>query len=95
MLFDLQSLWNVILQAGPQGSVIGLAVLSLVYLLGFTDLFKSGTAKRFAVVVASALFAGLQPGEVQSAVVAALAMSVSTVGKLLIDVVIAFIKARK
>lgn len=95
MLLSFQSFWDAIVSAGPQGLVGGVAVLGLVYLLGFTDLFKAGVAKRFAVVVASLLFAGVEPGEVQSSLVAALSMGVSTLGKLLIDAVLAEIKKRQ
>jgi hypothetical protein len=93
VLLDWESLWPQLQAAGWPGVVTGLAVLVIVYLLAFTDLLKAGWMKRTAVLVLSYLFAGVAPGEVQNALVAAISMVVSTGLKLLLDAIARGIRA--
>lgn len=94
-MFSFESLKVLLIDAGLPGAVIGVLVLGLVYVLGFTNLLNSPALKRGAVIVASFFFAGVEPGEVKSAVIAGLAMLISTAGKLLIDAVRAELAKRK
>ena len=94
-MYSFDNLWLQLQAAGLPGAVIALAVLLFVYAGEFTSVFKSGLAKRVAAVLASALFAGLQPGEVQSALVAAVGLVLSTAAHWLIDAVKAELAKRK
>ena len=81
--------------AGLPGLVVGVAVLVFVYVGSFTNLFKTGGAKRLAVLVSGLLFSGIELGNLESSVVAAIGLMTATGGKLLIDAVITKVKSRR
>jgi hypothetical protein len=85
MIFDFEGLWNILKQAGYPGLILALVVLAFVYVGRFTHIFKTPTIRRWAAVVASMLFAGVEPGETLSAVVAAIGLVLSTGLHLLLE----------
>ena len=91
---DFVQFFEVMKGAGLPGLVVGLAVLVFVYIGSFTGLFKTGLFKRLAVLASGLLFAGVEPGDLESAVVAAIGLVVATGGKLLIDAVSKEISSR-
>jgi hypothetical protein len=84
-MFDFASLWELAQSQGLAGVVIALVVLVVVYILAYTGLLKDGTWKRYAVIIAAALFAGVPAGTEESAVRGAIALILSTLLKLVID----------
>jgi hypothetical protein len=92
---DWNALWELLKAAGPAGVGVGLLVLGFVYFGTFTDVFKTGTLKRLAAMASTLLFAGVKPGDVESAVVAALGLCVATGLKLLVDAIIKIVAERK
>ncbi len=91
--------WNVFFDllkdAGPAGMIVGLLVLLFVYAGEFTDVFNSGKIKRWAAVLASTLFAGVEPGNTEAAVTGALGLVVATLLKFGVDLVIVQIQTTK
>lgn len=85
MSLDFSSLLPLIVSSGPAALAVAMAALVTVYLLEFTDLLPNPTAKRIAVVVLSALFSGVQGGQLQAAVIAAISTVGATLGHLAID----------
>jgi predicted TIM-barrel enzyme len=92
---DWNALWELLQAAGPAGAGVGLLVLAFVYIGTATDVFKNGTLKRVAALASAVLFSGVEPGNVESAITAAIGIAVATGLKLLIDGVVTVIKARK
>ncbi len=84
---DWTAIFDLLKASGPGGLIVGLLVLAFVYLGTFTDVFKSGVLKRWAAILSSALFAGLRPGEVESAITAAMGLVFATLAKLFLDIV--------
>ncbi len=91
--------WNVLFEllkeAGPAGMIVGVLVLLFVYAGTFTDVFKTGQWKRWASVIASYLFAGVEPGNSEAAMTGAIGLAVATLLKFLVDLAIVQVKATK
>ena len=92
---EWNALWDLLVQAGPAGAAVGLAVLVFVYLGSLTDVFKGGVLKRAAVVLSGVLFAGVEPGDVEAAFVAAIGIAGATLAKLLIDLIVKAVRERE
>ncbi len=92
---DWSSVWESLQAAGWPGVVVGLLVLVFVFLGEFTNVFKGGTLKRLAAVISSYLFAGVRPGDEQSALVGAIGLVLATIGHLLYDAIMAELEKRK
>jgi hypothetical protein len=86
-LMDWNTIFEMLKASGPGGLIVGLLVLVFVYVGTFTDVFKTGVFKRWAAVLSSVLFAGVRPGEVESAITAAMGLAFATLAKLFVDIV--------
>ncbi len=91
-MIDWNSLWETLQAAGLPGVLVGVVVLVFVYIGTATDIFKNGTIRRIAVLVSGLLFAGVEPGNITSAVEAAIGIAFATLAKLLIDAITAGVK---
>lgn len=94
MSFDFSTLLPMLQAAGLPGLAIALVVLVLVFLADFTNLLKSGDAKRVAVWIMSVLFANIPAGGAEAALVAAIAAVVASLAKLLIDALVSLSQSK-
>jgi hypothetical protein len=92
-MYNFDALWAVLEKASLPGAVVALAVLAFVYLGRFTDVFKTGTIRRWAAVLSALLFAGVEPGEVSSAVIAAVGLVLATLSNLFLEFLAKSVKA--
>ena len=95
MILSFSGLWEQLQAAGLPGVIVALAILAFVYAGSATDIFKTGNVRRLAAVVASLLFSGVEPGELQSAIVAAFGLVLSTLAHLVVEAVKVELAKRK